>query len=213
MDVALDIINYFKDFPWVAVLILFSCNLVFIPVMEEFSLLVGGFLAAQLPDGSGWGVALTMFCCWFGMVFTDYWDYLLARWFGKPLMNSKLGRLLVPPDKLSKAMEKVDKYGARIVFGVRFVPGGIRVPTFMACGLSSVTHRAFLLNSGVGALIVMQISFWIGYSLGDNIEQLRGIANRMDTAGKIVIGVVALVIICAVFIVKKRKKSDSADQN
>ena len=165
MNVAMNIIGYFGGHPWLAVLALFCLNMVFIPVAEEFNIMVGGYLSAQL-DGS-W--PFTMLACWFGMVITDYWAYLLARWFGKPLLNSKFGRFILSPDKLDMAMAKVDKYGAKMVFIVRFIPGGIRIPVFMACGLSGVSHGSFLFHSGLGAAIVMNVSFWLGYSLGDNI--------------------------------------------
>jgi membrane-associated protein len=191
--------TYFAAYPYILVLLAFFLILFLFPIPEELILFTGGLLSA----GHGQLVWIpTLICCIFGMFFTDYWYFLLAKLFGQNFLKNKIVRKLFSAKKQEEALHLVFKYGVWAVFIVRFIPGGIRNPVFFICGLSKIKSKNFIIASLSGATIVAQFSFWLGYFLHDTISSPEILFDNIKQHFQLGLGLIALLFLL-VMIIKK----------
>ena len=200
------IISYFGDHPYVVVLLGFFLILFLIPVSEELILFIGGYLSVMKGHGA-W--VPTLLCGIFGVVFTDSWFYFWSRFYGQRLVRHPFIERYFHPERRKRALEVVRKYGAWSVFIVRFIPGGIRIPVFVTCGLFHMPPRKFLFATIVGVCISAQISFWAGYYLYDHLPPIEDLLKLIHKRASLVIySIIAIVVIAYVIrrIIKKKKQ-------
>ena len=168
-----------------------------LPIPEELVLMTGGYLAFQL-GGFIW--LPTLIAGIFGVIFTDLVPFVLAKKYGHKILKHKL-----ISDRILKF---VNKYGALSAFIVRFIPGGVRNPTFLICGLSGISGKKFLLAVSIGASITSQVSFWLGYFFSDKIDLF---ISYIKKAGKGVTWIfISIIIVYIIYkIIKKIKQKYS----
>jgi len=192
MDYLNTLMIYFETSPYILVLLAFILILFLIPIPEELILFTGGFLSA-INGNYTW--TLTLIVGIFGVFFTDYWFFILAKIFGQNFLKKKIIQKLFSLKKQKKAFHLVEKYGALAVFLARFIPGGIRNPVFFVCGLSKIKSSKFIFASLTGATISSQISFWLGYFLHDTIKSPELFFENIETKIQFTIAFIALIII------------------
>jgi membrane protein DedA with SNARE-associated domain len=200
------LINYFGNHPYVVVLLGFFLILFLLPVSEELILFVGGSLSVIKGHGA-W--VPTLLCGIFGVVFTDSWFYFWSRFYGQKIVRHPFIERYFQPEKRKRAKDFVKKYGAWGVFIVRFIPGGVRIPVFVTCGLFHMPPRKFLFATIVGVCISAQISFWAGYYLSDKLPPIEDLLKVIHKRASIVIySVIAIVVIAYIVrcIIKKQKE-------
>jgi membrane protein DedA with SNARE-associated domain len=156
------LIDYFQVYPYIVVFFSFSLLIFFIPVPEELILLTGGFLSANnLHHHIIW--LPTLIAGISGIILTDFYFFIMFRKFGHKLINNKFFKLIISKKKIYKVIRYFHRYGLWAIFIVRFIPGGVRIPTFSIAGLTRIPRRKFILAVAGGAIISSQISFWLGY--------------------------------------------------
>ena len=190
-------IDYFYAYPYVVVLFGFVLILFMFPIPEEVILFIGGFLS--MSNGNGVWLP-TLLAGIIGVIATDYWYYILAKMFGKRLFKIRLVRWILPDTKRRRALKLVRKHGPWAVFIVRFIPGGIRNPTFLACGLAHMRQKNFLLPVIVGASISSQISFWAGYLFSEHLPPIEKVMKVVNGKSAMILGGLILVLLAIYFI-------------
>jgi membrane protein DedA with SNARE-associated domain len=173
----------------VVVLLGFFLILFLIPVSEELILFVGGYLSVTKGHGA-W--VPTLFCGIFGVVFTDSWFYFWSRLYGQRLVRHPFIERYFPPRKRKRALEIVRKYGAWSVFVVRFIPGGIRIPVFVTCGLFHMPPRKFLFAT-----------------IADKLPPIEDLIKLIHKRASLVVySIIAMIVIAYVVrrIIKKKKQ-------
>ena len=172
------LIDSLSAYPFLVVLLGFLAITIMLPIPEELVLMTGGYLSFQL-GGLNW--LPTIIVGIIGVIITDMIPFILAKKYGYKILKRKL-----ISDRILKF---VNRYGALSAFVVRFIPGGVRNPTFLVCGLSGVRINKFFMAVSVGAIITSQISFWLGYFFSDKIDFF---IYEIKVAGR---GITALLII------------------
>ncbi len=93
--------------------------------------------------------------CFAGIWIGDLGLYSLARWLGKPILQSHLVTRFTDAATIERCQEKFNRRGSLTLLASRFVPG-TRLPTYLAAGLLSMPLARFALVTAFAALL------WIG---------------------------------------------------
>jgi membrane protein DedA with SNARE-associated domain len=159
------------------------------PLPEDITLIAGGVIA-----GLGYanvhvmaGVALV------GVLVGDAAMFLLGHRHGARIMQWPLVARLLTPSRYAKVQEKFARYGNRLLFLARFLPG-MRTAVYVTAG---ATHRVsflrFLLLDGLAALISVPVWVYLGYAGANNREWLAMWIGRSQN-GMWVLAVVAALV-------------------
>ena len=150
---------FFIQFGYLAVfMVLVLCGFG-IPIPEDVTLVAGGVIS-----GLGYtNVHLMALVCFLGVLVGDGLMFCLGKYFGEKILKFKLVSRLMPPKRYAQVQQKFDKYGNRVLFVARFLPG-LRSPIFLTAGMSGkVSFWRWLLMDGMAAMI--SVPFWV--YLGD----------------------------------------------
>jgi membrane protein DedA with SNARE-associated domain len=190
----------FSAYPYLVVAFGFILILFLFPIPEELILFVGGFMARQSPHREMWMPTLIVGII--GVVATDYWFYIWAKLYGRKLFKIKIVNRVISDRKRRRALKLVRKYGARAIFAVRFIPGGIRNPTYLACGLSNMPQKKFIITDIIAACIGVHISFWAGYFFSEHLPPIQDLVNSVQKRSFLIIVLIILSLIAVYFIGK-----------
>ncbi len=160
-----------------------------LPIPEELSLFVAGYLAAVgLMDPLG-----TLITCYAGVISGDLATYCLGRWGAGWVLDLKFSRWLVPPGKLAKFRLSYRRWGPWVLVIARLLPG-VRFPTFFSAGLVRMKITRFLQFDGLAAVVTVPILLGLAYLFGPLVWQaFHSIIELGD-----ILGVLSLVIIASV---------------
>lgn len=181
-----------ERFTYVAIFgVLLLCGMG-LPLPEEIPVLTAGVLANSGHLRPGWALGT----CLFGIMAGDSFIYYLGRRWGPRVLEHRLARKLLNTDRQQKIMKYFDRYGARIIFVARFLPG-IRAPLFMTVGMMRVPYWLFFAMNGSAALLSIPLCFWIGYYFTDKMEEILNLRDRAHYwgLGAVAIGLVLWLII------------------
>lgn len=199
-----DLVNFFAQHGYFAVLAALLLCGAGLPLPEDITLVAGGVI-------SGLGYTNVHFMCivaLFGVLAGDMTMFLIGH-----LLRSRVGqwppmRRFLVSKRFNGVQKKFDKYGNRLLFIARFLPGA-RTAVFITAGL---THRVsvvrFLLFDGAAALISVPVWVYLGYVGADNREWLVTWVRRGET------GIWAILITLALSVLgywlwrRKRRKAD-----
>jgi membrane protein DedA with SNARE-associated domain len=138
------------------------------PLPEDITLVAGGIIT-----GLGYGDVHTMVGVGMaGVLVGDSTMFLLGRHFGARILRWRFVARLLTPERYAKVQEKFERYGNRMMFVARFLPG-MRTAVFITAG---ATHRVgffrFLLLDGLAAAISVPLWVYLGYFGAHNHEWL-----------------------------------------
>lgn len=151
--------------------ILVACGLG-IPLPEDISLILGGFLAhkgaASLPVMMAVGFA--------GILAGDSLIFLAGRRLGGRLGRNESGSggffaRIVTPEKRAKVEGLFAKHGQKIVCIARFMPG-VRAVTYFTAGSVGMSYWRFIFWDGLAALLSAPIFVWLGFHFGSELDTL-----------------------------------------
>lgn len=177
-----------------------------LPMPEDIILVTGGILSAR-------GVCdfwLTNLICMIGVLGGDGIVFMLGRHFGPQVKQTWLFRRVMTDKVDSKIVQVFAKYGDRVVFMGRFMPG-LRMPIFLSAGIYRVPPWKFFALDGFAALISVPLWIWVGYVFGDNLEVLEK-KIRQFQFGIYTLLILVLILIVGAFLTRRRiqKNSDSS---
>src|SRR5262249_43976306 len=90
--------------------------------------------------------------CFAGLWLGDLGLYSLARWLGKPVLQSRWVARFADAATIERCQEKFNQRGSLALLASRFVPG-TRLPTYLAAGLLSMPFARFALVTAFAALL------------------------------------------------------------
>ncbi|HXR95784.1 MAG TPA: VTT domain-containing protein [Rhizomicrobium sp.] len=127
-------------------------SLFFMTFVSEDAAMVGG---AALTAAGLLATPLVFMACFLGIWLGDMGLYVLARYFGRPLLARPWVKRRLNEDQLAKSEAWLKKRGPLVLFVVRFVPG-LRLPTYLLSGMLGMPFLYFAAATGAIALI------WVG---------------------------------------------------
>ena len=179
--------------------ILVACGLG-VPLPEDISLILGGFLAhkgaASLPLMMGVGFA--------GILVGDSLIFLAGRRLGSQVGRSPTGFFakVITPEKRARVEGLFALHGQKIVMIARFLPG-VRAVTYFTAGSAGMSYWRFVFWDGLAALLSAPFFVWLGFHFGDKLDYA---IERMKEGQLVVFGGLAVVGLAA-FVWRKRLAS------
>lgn len=194
MDFLEALINFFTLHGYIAVFAVLMICSIGIPIPEDISLVAGGVIA-------GLGYADVRVMCVVGLagvLLGDALMFLIGRYFGARALRLRWVAALLTPRRYAQVQEKFERYGNRLMFVARFLPG-MRTAVFLSAGMTQrVTFLRFLLLDGFAALLSVPFWIFLGYYGAENREWLlawikHGQSSVAVLAGLIIAGVAWVV--------------------
>jgi membrane protein DedA with SNARE-associated domain len=122
--------------PYVAAfLMLLVCGLG-VPIPEDITLFIMGYLAFNRLADFWISVAV----CMVGVLLGDSIIYWMGRHYGPRLTKKGLFARLLPPERMERTRKLFHKWGNKVIFAARFMPG-LRAPTYFSAGTLHMPFR------------------------------------------------------------------------
>lgn len=149
-------INLITNFPYFGIFVALILGGIGLPVPEDATLLLSGFLIAHgtiklLP---------TFLIVYPLLLITDCIIFWIGKKYGRMVLQHKRFGKLISPNWLSKIEEKFRKRGAWVVLFGRHVLG-LRTQIFLAAGVARMSITKFLIADAATALLTLAL-FWGG---------------------------------------------------
>lgn len=171
----------------------------FVPIPSEATMIPAGYLVHQ----GKMAFIPVLICSTLGTVAGAYFNFWLARRFGRGLFIRYGKFFLMTPKKLEKLERFFANHGSISTFTGRLIPG-IRHYISFPAGLANMDVRKFLGYTTLGGFIWMNVLIWLGYFIGKNEGEINHYVPMIKLA---MVAVVALIIIVYVRL-HARKKID-----
>ena len=191
MDLLQQLVTIFAENGYLAVFIALMICGAGLPLPEDITLVAGGVIAGLGYANVHAMVALAMF----GVLLGDCAIFLLGYRYGASILRWRLVARILTPSRYAKVQEKFHRYGNRVLFIARFLPG-MRTTVYLTAGM---THRVsflrFLLLDGSAALISVPFWVYLGYFGANNHEWLLTWMHRGQTSLWVALGILLLVLL------------------
>ena len=199
MDFLDHLIALFTVHGYVAVFVVLLVSGFGVPIPEDVSLVAGGIIA-------GLGYADVRVMCAVGLAGVLVGDtavFLIGRHFGARALRLRWVAHLLTPRRYAQVQAKFERYGNRLMFVARFLPG-LRTAVFLSAGMSQrVSFTRFMTLDGLAALISVPVWIGLGYYGAENREWLLGWVHRGQ--GVIAIAAGTLVVVIAGLLWRRRQ--------
>lgn len=174
-----------------------------LPLPEDVTLVAGGVIA-----GLGFANVHVMFgLCMFGVLLGDSAIFMLGHHYGARMMRWRLIAKVLTPARYAMVQEKFDRYGNRMLFFARFLPG-MRTTIYVTAG---ATHRVstlrFLLIDTLAALISVPFWVYLGFLGANNHEWLVKWMRRSQNSLWLLVAA-ALLALLVLWLRQRRKAND-----
>lgn len=187
------LLEFFTMFGYIAVfLVLVACGFG-LPIPEDVTLVAGGIICGlSLATDYHLDKYIMMAVALSGVLIGDGIMFSLGRIVGPKVTRMPVIRRIITPRVYIKMQEKAHRYGNKILFIARFLPG-LRAPIFLTAGIS---HRVplwkFLIMDGSAALISVPIWVYLGYIFAYDIDRVLFWLRKSEV-------LIIILILAAVF--------------
>ncbi len=168
-------------------LLLLACGIGLPPWSEELVLLACGWAVAE----GHLGFVAAMGWCFAGILLGDAVLFLAGRIAGERVATWPVLRRAMRPARRRRFNAQFLKYGTRVVFLARFLPG-VRLLTYLVAGNLGMPWWKFLLLDAVGAVLTVPVSVWLGWKFAANLDLVQSWMHRFQIPLAI-LGVVAAI--------------------
>jgi membrane protein DedA with SNARE-associated domain len=191
MDLLQQLTTIFAENGYVAVFIALMICGAGLPLPEDITLVAGGVIAGLGYANVHTMVALAMF----GVLLGDSAIFILGHHYGARILQWRFVARILTPARYTRVQEKFDRYGNRLLFIARFLPG-MRTTVYLIAG---TTHRVsflrFLLIDTMAALISVPFWVYLGFFGADNHEWLVKWMHRGQSSMWVLIGVLLVIVL------------------
>lgn len=204
MDLLERLITFFAENGYIAVFMALLLCGAGLPLPEDITLVAGGVMAGLGYANVHIMVGVTLI----GVLAGDAGMFLLGHHFGVHMLQWRPIALLMPPRRYAKMQDKFARYGNRLMFFARFLPG-MRTAVYITAGASHrVSFWRFLLLDGLAALISVPFWVYLGYLGADRHEWLIMWVHRGQGSLWIIGCVIAAVTLALWWRRRQRRFSD-----
>ena len=201
MKLLIDLLHFIQPYGsysyGVILAVLLACGFG-LPLPEDVTLVAGGILASRDIIDFKFTVAV----CMVGVLAGDGTIFFLGSRYGKRLRRAKFFSLILPEKRDAAVKSIFDKYGDKVIFMARFMPG-LRTPLFFATGSYHVPFWKFFMLDGLAALISVPLWVYVGYLFGANLEELERVMRHAQAGIFLGLGLITLFFV-GVYFLKKR---------
>jgi membrane protein DedA with SNARE-associated domain len=182
--------------------ILLLCGLG-VPIPEDISLLAAGYMAYK----GVLNVHTACIVCLAAVLTGDTMAFFLGRFFGSRILEGRLSRRIFPPRKQLRVRAYFRKYGSKMIFIGRFLPG-LRFSLFFSAGTLRVRAAVFFIYDALAALLSVPALVYLAWIGGEHIERVVIWARRSEWGIVVLLAMAALALVIRAAI--KRRRSQQA---
>jgi membrane protein DedA with SNARE-associated domain len=147
--------------------------------------------------------------CFAAVLGGDTLAFTMGRLFGTRLLASRLGQRYFTPRRQLRVRAYFRKYGSKVVFIARFLPG-LRFSIFLSAGMLHVRPYVFIVYDAMAAIISVPFLVYLAWYFGDRIDHVIMWARRSEY------GILVLVTVAVLFVIykvlrKRRTRPSLAD--
>jgi membrane protein DedA with SNARE-associated domain len=124
--------------------------------------------AALLSAAGGLNTATGFLGCFFGIWIGDALLYLIARGFGRPILNRPWVGKFLNPASVARSEQWFAERGTWLLLSSRMIPG-TRLPTYLAAGFLRVPFSKFLLVTGIAVAAWTVTIFLLARTFGSRL--------------------------------------------
>jgi membrane-associated protein len=146
-------------------------GLFFLAFVQEDSAVVSSALLGYNGVFPYW---LTLAACFLGMWVSDIGIYLIMRFGGRRVLESRWAQRILPLHKIDRASRWFDRYGGFTLIFSRFVLG-TRTALLIVSGLLKYPSTKFLIVSSTGAIGWLLLVFLLFAFLGQSAMAVFGV--------------------------------------
>jgi membrane protein DedA with SNARE-associated domain len=170
--------------------ILLLCGLG-LPIPEDLSLIAAGALAYKGVINVHTGFLV----CLAAVLGGDTLAFLLGRFFGPRVLRSRLFRSFFTPRKQLRVRAYFRKYGSKVIFVGRFLPG-LRFTIYFSAGILKVRPAIFFVYDSLAAILSVPLLVYAAWFFGNRIQQVTLWARRSEYGILVIVAVaVGLVVL------------------
>ncbi len=180
--------------------ILLLCGLG-LPIPEDVSLISAGYLAHLNIIN----IHIAFVICFAAVLFGDSIAFTIGRLYGPRLLETRLAKRIFSPRKQIRVRAYFRKFGSKVIFVARFLPG-LRFSIFLSAGTLRLRPSVFVIYDALAALISVPALVYLAWFFGEHIDKVIAWARRSEY------GILALVLIVVVWfavkMMRKRRKTE-----
>ncbi len=164
-----------------------------LPAPEETFLIAAGFL---LHKGNVQFVPITVLCS-LAILLGDSIPFYLGRRYGMQALEIPWVARSLHPERFARFRARFDAHGNWAIFGCRFLPM-LRIPGYFVAGTMGMRWSRLLLLDGLGVLLTVPISIWLGKLLAEQTDRLKESFHDLHLILAFLVLVLGLVIVIRV---------------
>ena len=169
--------------------ILLLCGLG-LPLPEEVTLIGSGLLVYK---GEVEFIPITLVCS-VAILLGDSVPFWLGRKYGMNALRIPWVARILHPERFSRLQRRFDEHGNWATFACRFL-AGIRIPGFFISGTMGMRYVRFLVLDGLGVLVSVPASIYLGKVFGGSIDSLKDRVADMHLILAFLVLSLALVLV------------------
>ena len=146
------------------------------PIPEELPIIGAGIWVGNMAE-LGPARWLILPVCIAGVVISDGLLYGVGRYFGPKLLEWRVIKRLLPPQKRERIEGNFHKYGVLTLLFARFLPA-IRSPIFITAGIMRLSFAKFVIADGIYAIPGVSLLFFLSFWFGDQFRELVEIVEK-----------------------------------
>jgi membrane protein DedA with SNARE-associated domain len=171
-----------------------------VPIPEEAPILAAGVLANQ--EIIRWWLALLV--CFAGVLSGDVVLYWIGHHWGEHIMDWRIIRYVLTPEREKVFVEAYHRHGMKIVFTGRFV-AGFRSAAFLTAGIVRIPFWKFFLVDAIAALVGIPLGFGVAYLFTDQLPAIIRGVHRVERL-LILAGMVVLAAVIGYLAYRKSRR-------
>ncbi|HVT01711.1 MAG TPA: DedA family protein [Patescibacteria group bacterium] len=190
------IIQLIEATKYFGIFVLMALESALIPIPSEVTMPFSGFLVSQGDLSFVLVVIVGTLANLFGSIVAYYIGYFLEETVMLSLIKKYGKFILLSEHEYRKAEGWFKKYGDKVIFISRLLPG-VRTVISLPAGMFEMDIKKFIIYTTLGCLVWSTILTYVGVALGKNWNTLEPIYRKFEFL------VVALIIVAIVVYIEK----------
>lgn len=186
------LIEFAKHHPYFGVAVMIIPSGLGLPIPEDISLLVAGYLCYLTPAEANLWIMIPW--ALFLVVGSDLLLFYIGRRVGDQIVRVPLLRRVFTAQRLETSRELFEAHGGKILFAARFMPG-IRAPLFFTAGHLRVPAFKVILYDGGAALLSVPAIILAAWYFGEHFDYVTSLVRRTEYA------IIAIILLITFFYV------------
>lgn len=183
-----------------------------LPIPEDLSLIAAGYFSSpECHLHLHLHVHKAFAVCWSAVLLGDTFAFFMGRWFGRPILASPWARRYFTPRRQLRVRAYFRKFGTRVVFLGRFMPG-LRFSIFFCGGTLHLRPSVFFIYDALAAIISVPVLVYSAWFFGGQIDHVVRYARHTEH-GILIAAILAAGVVLLRAYRRRRRRLLTAPQN